>query len=79
MLRLEKYFYYTICLLLISLQSISQNKIAIEVTNTWHNHLIGDNLLTPEKRSTWTSAPFRLKDKPLLPAGIVGEVVLKIN
>ncbi len=52
------------------------NKIEIEVTNTWHNRLIGDNLLSPDKRVTWTTAPFRLKDKPLLPAGLVGNVKL---
>ena len=53
-----------------------ENKIAIEVSNTWHNRLIGDNLLPPGKRVTWTTAPFRLKDKPLLPAGLMGEVKL---
>ena len=53
-----------------------ENKIEIEVTNTWHNRLIGDNLLPPGKRITWTTAPFRLKDKPLLPAGIIGEIKL---
>jgi hypothetical protein len=53
---------------------IGENKIEIEVTNTWHNRLIGDNLLSPEKEVTWTTAPFRLKDKPLLPAGIIGDV-----
>jgi hypothetical protein len=51
-----------------------ENTLEIEVTNTWHNRLIGDNLLPPEKRVTWTTAPFRLKDKPLLPAGITGNV-----
>ena len=53
-----------------------ENKIEIEVTNTWHNRLIGDNLLSPDKRLTWTTAPFRLKDKPLLTAGLVGNVKL---
>lgn len=53
-----------------------ENKIEIEVSNTWHNRLIGDNLLPPGKRVTWTTAPFRLKNKPLLPAGLVGEVKL---
>jgi hypothetical protein len=53
---------------------MGENKIEIEVTNTWHNRLIGDNLLPIEKRVTWTTAPFRLKDKPLLPAGIIGTV-----
>ncbi len=51
-----------------------ENKIEIEVTNTWHNRLVGDALLPTEKRITWTTAPFRLKDKPLLPAGLVGNV-----
>jgi alpha-L-rhamnosidase/Glycosyl hydrolases family 2, sugar binding domain len=55
-----------------------ENKIEIEVTNTWHNRLIGDNLLPTEKRTTWTTAPFRLKDKLLLPAGIAGNVILKL-
>jgi hypothetical protein len=56
-----------------------ENKIEIEVTNTWHNRLIGDNLLSPEKRITWTTAPFRLKDKPLLSAGIIGEVKISLH
>jgi hypothetical protein len=51
-----------------------ENKVEIEVANTWHNRLIGDNLLPPEKRVTSTTAPFRLKDKPLLPAGLVGNI-----
>lgn len=55
-----------------------ENKIEISVTNTWHNRLIGDNILAPEKRITWTTAPFRLKDKPLQPAGIIGEVKVHI-
>jgi hypothetical protein len=56
-----------------------ENKVEIEVTNTWHNRLIGDAMLPPEKRITWTTAPFRLKDKPLLPAGLVGDVKLIIK
>jgi len=56
-----------------------ENTIEIEVTNTWHNRLIGDALLPPGKRTTWTNAPFRLKDKPLLPAGIIGEIKVFIR
>jgi hypothetical protein len=56
-----------------------ENKIEISVTNTWHNRLIGDNLLPIEKRVTFTTAPFRLKDKPLLPAGIIGQVKIVIQ
>jgi len=55
-----------------------ENKIEILVTNTWHNRLIGDNLLPIERRVTFTTAPFRLKDKPLLPAGIIGDVKIII-
>jgi hypothetical protein len=50
-----------------------ENKIEIEVTNTWRNRLIGDEQM-PEKRTTWLNSPYKLKDKPLLPAGIVGNV-----
>lgn len=56
-----------------------ENKIEIEVANTWHNRLIGDNLLPPEIKITSTTAPFRLKDKPLEPAGIIGDVKIIIR
>jgi alpha-L-rhamnosidase len=56
-----------------------ENKIEIEVANTWHNRLIGDNLLPVEKRITWTTAPYRLKDKALLPAGILGDIKISIR
>lgn len=49
-----------------------ENKITIAVTNTWANRLIGDQRLPVEKRVTWTTAPFRLANKPLRPAGIKG-------
>ncbi len=51
-----------------------ENQIEIEVTNTWHNRLIGDSYLPVEKKKTFTTAPFRLSNKPLEPAGIVGSV-----
>ena len=51
-----------------------ENQIEIEVTNTWHNRLIGDSYLPAEKRKTFTTAPFRLSNQPLEPAGIVGSV-----
>ncbi len=56
-----------------------ENKIEIQVTNTWHNRLIGDSLVSPDKKITWTNAPFRLKDKPLLPAGLIGPVKIVIR
>jgi hypothetical protein len=56
-----------------------ENKIEIEVTNTWHNRLIGDSYLPVDKRSSFTTAPYRLTGKPLEPAGIVGAVEIQIS
>lgn len=51
------------------------NTIQIKVTNTWANRLIGDQQLPESERTTWTTAPLNtLEGKPLLPAGLVGEV-----
>ncbi|MBC7947409.1 MAG: DNA-binding protein [Chitinophagaceae bacterium] len=55
-----------------------ENKIEIEVANTWRNRLIGDEL-NVGKRITWFNSPYKLKEKPLLPAGIVGSVKLLIR
>lgn len=55
------------------------NSIMIGVANTWHNRLIADERLPAEKRVTYTTAPFRLKDKPLLPAGITGSVKIIVQ
>jgi hypothetical protein len=56
-----------------------ENALEIEVTNTWANRLIGDQLLPETKRITWTTAPFRLDNKPLLKAGLLGPVSLGIE
>ncbi|MFI5158772.1 MAG: glycosylhydrolase-like jelly roll fold domain-containing protein, partial [Sphingobacteriales bacterium] len=50
------------------------NKIRIEVSNTWANRLIVDHALPENKRITWTNAVYRLDNKPLLPAGLLGPV-----
>jgi alpha-L-rhamnosidase len=51
-----------------------ENQIEIEVSNTWHNRLIGDSHLPANKRMSFTTAPFRLAGKALQPAGIKGTV-----
>ncbi|HSC55089.1 MAG TPA: glycosyl hydrolase [Phnomibacter sp.] len=55
------------------------NCISIKVVNTWHNRLIGDQLLPEEKRVTYTTAPFRLAGKALKPAGLIGDIQLQIR
>ena len=48
-------------------------------TNTLENRLIGDHKLTVNERQTWTTAPYYLAEKPLLPAGLLGAVKLEIS
>jgi hypothetical protein len=56
-----------------------ENKVEIEVTNTWANRLIGDHNLQEDKRLTKTTAPFRLDGKPLNEAGLLGPITLQIE
>jgi hypothetical protein len=54
-----------------------KNQIEIGLTNTWHNRLIGDHNMPESKRITQTTAPFRLEDEPLLPAGLLGPIIIE--
>jgi hypothetical protein len=54
-----------------------ENTIRIEVVNTWNNRLVGDSHLPKEKRITSTMYPFKMEGKPLLPAGLLGPVVIE--
>jgi hypothetical protein len=56
-----------------------ENKLEIEVTNTWANRLIGDHTLPEEQRITKTIAPYRLEGKPLLEAGLLGPVTIVVD
>lgn len=60
---------------------IGDNKIIIRVSNTWRNRIIGDNLYFKNNKVTWTTAPFLIKDKPLLKSGLMGpvEILRAIN
>lgn len=55
------------------------NQLSIRVTNTWANRLAGDQALPPAQRRTWTPAPAPAAGKPLLPAGLLGPVVLSVS
>jgi hypothetical protein len=54
-----------------------ENILRIKVVNTWNNRLVGDSHLPKEKRITYTVYPFKMEDKPLLPAGLLGPVVIE--
>ncbi|WP_340114674.1 glycosyl hydrolase [Maribellus mangrovi] len=53
------------------------NQLEIAVTNTWANRLMGDHELTEEDRITWTTCAYRLEGNELLPAGLLGPVIVK--
>ncbi|WP_372772537.1 glycosyl hydrolase [Mangrovibacterium sp.] len=53
-----------------------ENMLEIDIANTWNNRLIGDQDLPEGKRIAWTTAPYRLEGRPLLPAGLFGPVRL---
>jgi hypothetical protein len=53
------------------------NQIEIGITNTWHNRLMSDHDLPENKRITQTTAPYRLDGDPLLPAGLLGPIVIE--
>lgn len=53
------------------------NRVRIEVTNTWANRLIGDQSLPEGERLTWTTASSTLVEgRPPLVAGLLGPVTV---
>jgi hypothetical protein len=55
------------------------NLVRIEVVNTWNNRLVGDTRLPPGKRITYTAYPFKMDNKPLLSAGLLGPVTIETS
>ena len=56
-----------------SVLKAGENKLKIDVTNTWVNRLIGDaqpNVI----KTTFTTMPFYGANSPLEPTGLLGEV-----
>jgi beta-galactosidase/beta-glucuronidase len=51
------------------------NQIAVKVTNTWVNRLIGDQQPNATKITFTTSNPYKAKSK-LIPSGLLGPVKL---
>ena len=55
------------------------NRLEIEVVNTWANRIIGDQALPKEKRFTDETTPVLSVSSPLVPAGLVGPVALVVQ
>ncbi len=54
------------------------NELEIDVVNNWHNRLVGDAAMPPEKRSTKTNVPFS-PQTPLQPSGLMGPVRIEVG
>ena len=55
-----------------------KNQLDIEVTNLWHNRLVGDAGKPLNDRVTRTNIQDRYRSNmPLLPSGLIGQVVVK--
>ena len=52
------------------------NKIEIEVVNTWHNALRGADQGKAPYNGIWTNAKYRTKGDALLPAGLIETPVI---
>ena len=56
-----------------------RNVIEVRVTNLWPNRLIGDEQPGVARRLTWTNIRAFTKDSPLMPSGLLGPVVLRME
>lgn len=55
-----------------------QNALEVDVVNTWNNRLVGDASLPPEERQTYLTMETVSQSSPLLPAGLIGPVEVRI-
>lgn len=53
------------------------NVLEVDVVNVWNNRLVGDLALPVEQRRTFLQSPTVNKNAPLMPAGLLGPVVLQ--
>ena len=50
------------------------NEVEIEVTNVWHNRIVGDMQPGVRDKITYTPIDFFTAEEPLLPSGLLGPV-----
>ena len=51
-----------------------RNEVEIEVTNVWHNRIVGDMQPGVRDKITYTPIDFFTAEEPLLPSGLLGPV-----
>lgn len=56
-----------------------RNTLRIDVTNTWHNALRGNDMGKAPFAGIWTNARYRTKGDALLPAGLLATPLLRIS
>ena len=56
-----------------------ENTLEIQVTNVWHNRMIGDLQSSNPQKNTYSSYPFFTADSPLIESGLIGPVRLLIQ
>lgn len=54
-----------------------KNKLRIVLVNTWRNALLGAETGNPPFEGIWTNAKYRMKEKTLLPSGLLGPLSIK--
>jgi hypothetical protein len=55
------------------------NTLEIDIVNAWNNRLVGDAKLPIDQRRTFLLAPTVKSDAPLISAGLLGPVTLRMS
>lgn len=56
-----------------------ENRIRIDIVNTWVNRLIGNTIYPEMAEETWVGMSPYNKNSPLRKSGLIGPVILKVT